>query len=86
MAGVVTADELEGLAARGGAGAPVTVAIDEAPRVVHPGEDPAGALQALSSGQASAVVVVDGHDQVIGLVTPSEVKRAALLGRLSRQA
>jgi Zn-dependent protease/CBS domain-containing protein len=82
--GIVTAEDLEGIAERGGAGEPVTTAMDPAPRLVHPGEDAAPALEALSTGQARAVVVVDAQDHVVGLVTPNELRRAAMLGRHAR--
>jgi Zn-dependent protease len=85
MAGVVTADDLEGAAERGGAGAPVTAAMDQAPRVVHPEEDVTRALGALSSGETHAVVVVDAQDHVIGLVTPADLRRAAVLGKLAER-
>ena len=82
--GVVTAEDLEGIAARGGMGEPVTAAMDPAPRLVHPGEDAAPALEALTSGEARAVVIVDAQDHVVGMVTPNELRRAAVLGRLAR--
>jgi CBS domain-containing protein len=82
--GVVTAEDLEGLAERGGVGAPVTAAMDPSPRRVRADEDAAPALEALSSGQARSVVVVDAEDHVLGLVTPNELRRAVLLGKLSR--
>lgn len=82
--GVVSADDLEGVAARRGADAPVSAATDASPRVVHPGDDVSQALSALSSGEAHTVVVVDAHERVIGLVTEAELRRAAMLGRLDR--
>ncbi|APR87622.1 Stage IV sporulation pro-sigma-K processing enzyme (SpoIVFB) [Minicystis rosea] len=82
VAGVVTAEALEGTAERGGAGAPVSAAMDEAPRAVHAGDDATLALGALSRGQGNAVVVLDAEDHVVGLVTAADIRRAVALGRL----
>ncbi|MFT3765508.1 MAG: site-2 protease family protein [Minicystis sp.] len=82
VAGVVTADALEGTAERGGAAAPVATAMDRAPRAVHERDDAALALGALSRGDGHAVVVLDAEDHVIGLVTPADIRRAVALGRI----
>ena len=84
LVGIVTADGLEGVAERGGAGAPVTTAMDQRPPEAHPWDEATTALESLASGEAQAVAVVDEAGDVIGVVTPSELKRAAALGRLSR--
>ena len=82
VAGVVTADDLQGAAERGGATAPVTVAMDQTPRAVHAGDDAAQAFGELSRADGHAVLVLDAQDHVIGLVTPADVRRAVALGRL----
>lgn len=84
LVGIVTADGLEGVAERGGAGAPVTSAMDQRPPEAHPWDEATTALESLASGDAQAVAVVDEAGDIIGVVTPSELKRAAVLGRLSR--
>lgn len=80
VAGVVSADDLEGAAERGGAAAPVSAAMEKDPRAVHAGDDAAAALGALSHGEGHAVMVLDASDRVVGLVTPADVRRAMLLG------
>ena len=82
VAGVVTTEDLQGAAERGAAEALVTSAMDESPQVVHAGEDASRALGALSRGEAHAVMVLDAQDQVIGVVTPTEIRRAIALGKL----
>jgi Zn-dependent protease len=84
LLGVVTTDGLEGAAARSGAGVPVTAAMSAHLPEAHPWDEAAQALQPLSTGEAPAIVVVDAADEVVGLVTPTEIRRAAALGRLSR--
>jgi hypothetical protein len=85
LLGVVTTEGLEGAAEHGGAGAPVTAVLDPRLPAAHPWDEAAGALQALSSGEARAVVVLDAADTVVGLVTPNELRRAVVLGRLARR-
>jgi Zn-dependent protease len=84
LVGVVTTDGLEGAAERGGAAAPVTAVMSAHLPEAHPWDEAAQALQPLSNGEAPAIVVVDAANDVVGLVTPSEIRRAAALGRLSR--
>lgn len=84
LVGVVTTEGLEGAAERGGAAAPITAVMDAGLPEAHPWDESARVLQALSSGEASAVVVVDAFHEVVGLVTPNELRRAVVLGRLSR--
>ncbi len=84
LLGLVTADGLEGLAERGGAGAPVTAAMDQRPPQTHPWDEATTALESLAGGDAQAVAVVDEVGSIVGLVTAGDLKRAALLGRLSR--
>lgn len=81
-AGIVTLDALETAAERGGADTLVRAAMDDTPAAVHAGEDASRALGALSRGEARAVMVLDAEDHVIGLVTPTEIRRAIALGIL----
>jgi Zn-dependent protease len=81
LAGVVTAEDLEGAAERGGATAPVAAAMDDAPRAVHTADDAAEVLGEMSRAPAHAVVVLDAEDHVVGLITPSEIRRAVALSR-----
>jgi Zn-dependent protease len=82
--GVVTADDLEGVAARGGMDAPVSAAMGSGLAKVHPGDDASQALEALSNGETRAVLVVGPHEEVLGVVTPGDLRRAVALGRLQR--
>jgi Zn-dependent protease len=84
LVGIVTADGLEGVAARGGATAPVTVAMEQRPPEAHPWDEATSALESLAGGDVQAVAVVDEAGSVVGVVTANELKRAAVLGRLSR--
>jgi len=83
VVGVVTADGLEWAADHDRAGAAVTEAMDPRLPAAHPWDEAAAALQPLSNGEVSAVVVLDAADQVVGLVTANELKRAVVLGKLS---
>lgn len=81
VVGVVTLADLESAAERGGGDAPV---IDLSPKedrtaAVHTGEDASRALGALSRGETNMVVVLDREDHVIGLITPTEIRRALAL-------
>jgi Zn-dependent protease/predicted transcriptional regulator len=82
VSGVVATEDLQSAAERGGAEAPVASVMDERPQAVHAGEDATAALGALSRGEAHAVMVLDARDHVIGLVTPTEIRRAMALGKL----
>ncbi len=84
LVGLVTPDGLEGVAARGGAAAPVTVAMDRRPPEAHPWDEAITALESLAGGEARAVAVVDEAGSIVGVVTPKELERAALLARSSR--
>jgi Zn-dependent protease/CBS domain-containing protein len=86
VVGVVTTDALEGAAERGAASAPVATAMEAHLPEAHPWDTAESALDALSSGDAPAVVVRNADEEVIGLVTPSELRRASVLGRLTRPA
>lgn len=76
--GVVTAWDL----GRGESREPLTtvaaVMRKDIPRV-HAGEDVTRSIEALASGEASAVAVLDAAEHVIGLVTPAEIQRAMAL-------
>jgi hypothetical protein len=50
----------------------------------HPWDTAANALDALSNGDAPAIVVRNANDDVVGLVTPNELRRASVLGRIGR--
>jgi len=84
LLGLVTADGLESVAERGGAGSPVTAAMDRRPPEAHPWDEATTALESLAGGEAQAVAVVDEGGAIVGVVTVNELKRAAVLGRLSR--
>lgn len=83
--GVVTAWDLGRVLERGERGEQVEPAATVAavmrkdiPRV-HAGEDAARSIEALASGEASAIAVLDAAEHVIGLVTPAEIQRAMAL-------
>jgi Zn-dependent protease/CBS domain-containing protein len=84
LVGVVTTDGLEGAAERGGANAPVGAAMATRLPEAHPWDTAASALDALSSGDAPAVVVRNAADEIVGFVTAAELRRASVLGRLAR--
>jgi Zn-dependent protease len=82
--GVVTVWDLARPAERG-ALLPVTVGAAmsrDVPRA-HAGDDASRSIEAVASGEASVVAVLDEGERVIGLVTPAEIQRAlALVGAL----
>jgi len=78
--GIVTADELAASAARAGE-VPVENAIHEFPKV-HSDDEATKTLDALSRAGTSAVVVLDARDEIIGLVTESDVRRALALAAI----
>jgi predicted transcriptional regulator len=81
-AGVVTAWELAERAAQGDAQIPVqAVMLTDWPKV-HPEDDAAKALDALACGDAAVVVVVDGRSEIIGLVTPDDLRRGVTIARI----
>jgi Zn-dependent protease/predicted transcriptional regulator len=82
--GVVTSWELVERAARGARDAPVQSAMHTDLPTVHPEDDAAKTLDLLTRGGANAVVVLDGRDEVIGLVTQADVERAVALASLAR--
>lgn len=84
LVGVVTTDGLTGAAEHGAGQAKVAEAMDPGLPAAHPWDEAAVALQPLSNGDANAVVVFDNMNDVIGLVTPDELRRALTLGRLAR--
>lgn len=77
--GVVTADDLARRAAAA-RGVPVEAAMRDLPKV-HESDDATDAIEAFGEG-APAVLVLDARDDVVGLVTPEDVRRAAMLGAL----
>lgn len=82
--GAVTTDDLEALANRGRLNDPVSSVMNGGIRKVRSGEDASHAVESLASGEASAVVVVNDDDYVLGIVTPNDLRRAAALGRLTQ--
>lgn len=82
--GIVTSQELVARASQGAADAPVQTAMHTDFPTVHPDDDAADALDLLTRGAASAVVVLDGRDEIIGLVTPMDIERAMAVASLSR--
>jgi CBS domain-containing protein len=81
--GVVTVWDLARQLARGAEAATVGAVMPvDVPRA-RAGDDASGSLDALASGEASAVSVLDEGEHVIGLVTSAEIQRAlALAGAL----
>ncbi|WP_437936840.1 site-2 protease family protein [Sorangium sp. So ce341] len=81
--GVVTVWDLARQLARGAEPATVGAVMPvDVPRA-RAGDDASGSLDALASGEASAVAVLDEGEHVIGLVTSAEIQRAlALAGAL----
>ncbi|XXT18479.1 site-2 protease family protein [Sorangium sp. So ce429] len=81
--GVVTVWDLARQLGRGAAPATVGAVMPvDVPRA-HADDDASCSIDALASGEASAVAVLDGGEHVIGLVTPADVQRAlALAGAL----
>ncbi|WP_437732975.1 site-2 protease family protein [Sorangium sp. So ce1335] len=81
--GVVTVWDLARQLGRGAAPATVGAVMPvDVPRA-RADEDASRSIEALASGEASAVAVLDGGEHVIGLVTPAEIQRAlALAGAL----
>jgi Zn-dependent protease/CBS domain-containing protein len=51
---------------------------------LHPRDDATPTMDALSSGEASAIVVVDDADDIVGLVLPDDLQRALTLGGVGR--
>jgi len=81
--GVVTALELAQRAARE-ADAPVQSALHELPKV-HAADDASKTLEALSRSESAAVVVVDEREEVVGLVTEMDLRRAMVLASLNHR-
>ncbi|MGK3969509.1 site-2 protease family protein [Sorangium sp. So ce118] len=81
--GVVTVWDLARQLGRGAAPATVGAVMPvDVPRA-HADDDASRSIDALASGEASAVAVLDGGEHVIGLVTTADVQRAlALAGAL----
>ncbi|XXY54551.1 site-2 protease family protein [Sorangium sp. So ce269] len=81
--GVVTVWDLARQLGRGAAPATVGAVMPvDVPRA-HADDDASRSIDALASGEASAVAVLDGGEHVIGLVTTAEIQRAlALAGAL----
>jgi Zn-dependent protease/CBS domain-containing protein len=81
--GVVTAWELAQFAAHGAPDQPVERAMHTDWPTVRPDDDAAKTLDALAMGDAPAVVVVDGTDRIIGLVTTEDIRRAVAIAGLA---
>jgi Zn-dependent protease/CBS domain-containing protein len=80
--GVVTAAELARRAARGASQAPVQTYMQTDWSKVHAEDDAAKTLDVLAHGDAGAVVVVDDRDEIVGLVTEADLRRAVALAGL----
>ncbi|AUX48023.1 neutral zinc metallopeptidase [Sorangium cellulosum] len=81
--GVVTFWDLASRLERGPAPATVGAVMPVDVLRARAGDDATRSIEALASGEASAVAVLDEGEHVIGLVTPAEIQRAlALAGAL----
>jgi CBS domain-containing protein len=80
--GVVTSWELARRASMGEAEVPVQRVMHVDWPSVHPEDDGAKTLDTLANGQAPAVVVRDGGDEIIGLVTAEDVRRAVAIAAI----
>ncbi|XYH96844.1 site-2 protease family protein [Sorangium sp. So ce1128] len=77
--GVVTVWDLARQLGRGAAPATVGAVMPvDVPRA-HADDDASRSIDALASGEASAVAVLDGGEHVIGLVTTADIQRALAL-------
>jgi len=82
--GVVTAWDLARPAVRGEGPMTVAAAMRTDQPKVHARDDAAKSIEALASGEASAVAVLDEREHVIGLVTAAEIQRAMALVEVIR--
>jgi CBS domain-containing protein len=81
--GVVTAFDLAKRASRGEAALPIASAVRTDLPHAHAGDDAERTLSTLASGEVPAVVVTDDAEtDIIGLVTPADLERAAALEAL----
>jgi len=82
--GVVMSLELAERAAQGSADKPVESAMHTDLPTAHPDDDAASTLDLLAHGDTSAVVVVSGQDEIVGVVTLADIQRALALAALTR--
>ena len=82
--GLVIASDLAERVARDGKDLPVESAMLIDLPNVHLGDEATTALDAMWSGDAEVVLVLDGDDEVVGLVTDAEIQRAMALAALGQ--
>jgi Zn-dependent protease len=82
--GVVLATDLAERVARDGHEVPVESAMLTTLPRVHVGDEATRALDAMTNGEGTAVVVLGGNDEVVGLVTDAEIQRAMTLAAISQ--
>lgn len=82
--GLVLASDLAERVARDGKDLPVESAMLTDLPSVHVGDEATTALDAMWSGEGQAVLVLDGGDEVVGLVTDAEIQRAMALAALGQ--
>jgi Zn-dependent protease/predicted transcriptional regulator len=80
--GIVTSGELVDRAARGAAAAPVQSAMHTDLPTLHADDDASKTLELLARDGTDAVVVLNWRNEVIGLVTQAEIRRAVTLASL----
>lgn len=80
--GIVTAEELADRAAHGAGALPVESAVHTDLPTVHRQDDASRTLDVLGRGTAAAVVVLDEADEIVGLVTEEDVRRALALAAI----
>lgn len=80
--GIVTSGDLVDRAARGAADAPVQSAMHTDLPTLHADDDASKTLDLLARDGADAVVVLNWREEVIGLVTQAEIRRAVTLASL----
>ena len=82
--GVVMSLELAEQAAEGDQDRPVESAMHTDLPKVDADDDAVEAIDLLAQSRAGAVVVVNGRDDIVGVVTPADVQRAMALAALTR--
>ena len=80
--GIVTLWDL--LLSRGEPGMAVSRLIRNDLPIVHPGDDAAEVLDILAGKDATTAVVIDAAEEIVGLVTPSDIEHAILLSSIER--
>ena len=84
MLGLVLATELAERVTREGNEIPIESAmLTDLPRV-HLGDEATAALNAMANGEGNAVLVLNGGDEVVGLVTDTEIQRAVTLAAIDQ--